>query len=80
MSDQIVPAMTEALIGQWAAASFQAMNDDPNLGAAVAGQGRRAGAEALTARAAAILTARLPRDHPHLMAAREAPQGLRRTS
>ena len=35
-------------------------------------QGRRAEAAALTARAEAILTARLPRDHPHAVAARHA--------
>jgi hypothetical protein len=51
-----------------------------NLGAAVAGQGRRAETAALTARAVVILTARLPRDHPHLVAVREALRGLRRAS
>ncbi len=48
-----------------------------NLGAAVAGQGRPA---ALTSRAAAVLTARLPPGHPHLAAAREALDRFRRTS
>ncbi len=43
-----------------------------NLATAVAGQGRRAEAAELTARAAAILAARLPGDHPHVMAAGQA--------
>jgi tetratricopeptide (TPR) repeat protein len=43
-----------------------------NLAAAVADQGRQAEAAALTDRGAAILTARLPRDHPHAVAARQA--------
>ena len=43
-----------------------------DLAAAVAGQGRRAGAAALAARAAAVLAARLPRDHRHVAAAGEA--------
>jgi len=43
-----------------------------NLAGAVAGQGRRAEAAALTARAAAILTARLPAGHPHVTAAAQA--------
>jgi len=51
-----------------------------NLGAVVAGQGRRAEAAALTTRAAVILTARLPRDHPHVVAAGEALERLGRAS
>ena len=43
-----------------------------NLAEAVAGQGRQAEAAALTDRAAAILTARLPGDHPHALAANRA--------
>jgi tetratricopeptide (TPR) repeat protein len=43
-----------------------------NLGAVVASQGRQPESAALTARAAAILTARLPGEHPHVVAARNA--------
>jgi tetratricopeptide (TPR) repeat protein len=43
-----------------------------NLAAAVAAQGRQAEATALTTRAAAVLTARLPGDHPHVLAANQA--------
>ena len=43
-----------------------------NLAAAVAGQGRNAEAAALSARATAILAARLPAGHPHLLAAARA--------
>ena len=43
-----------------------------NLAAAVAGQGRRPEAAALTARAADVLAARLPCDHPHVVAAGQA--------
>ena len=42
-----------------------------NLATAVAGQGRRVEATELAERAAVILTARLPADHPHTSAARE---------
>jgi hypothetical protein len=42
-----------------------------NLAAAVAGQGRKAAAAALAARAEAILAARLPPGHPQLLAAAE---------
>ncbi len=51
-----------------------------NLGAAVAGQGRAGEAAALTARAAVILAARLPRDYPHVRAAGQALDNLRRAS
>jgi len=51
-----------------------------NLAAVVAGQGRQAEAAALAARAAAILTARLPSDHPHVVAAGEALERLGRRS
>ena len=47
-----------------------------NLAAAVAEQGRRAEAAELTARAAAILVARLPHDHPHVVAANQALESL----
>ena len=43
-----------------------------NLATAVAGQGRTAEAAALSARARAILAARLPAGHPHLLAAAQA--------
>jgi hypothetical protein len=43
-----------------------------NLAAAVAEQGRQAEAAELTARAVAILTTRLPPDHPHVLAADQA--------
>ena len=43
-----------------------------NLGAVVARQGRRDEGAELTARAAAILTARLPAGHPHRLAAEQA--------
>jgi tetratricopeptide (TPR) repeat protein len=51
-----------------------------NLAMAVAGQGRRAEAAALADRAEQVLAARLPAGHPHLRAAREARQHLRRPS
>jgi len=47
-----------------------------NLAAAVAEQGRRAEAAVLMARAAAILVARLPHDHPHVVAAGQALERL----
>ena len=43
-----------------------------NLAVAVAEQGRQGEAGELTARAVAILTIRLPPDHPHVLAADQA--------
>ena len=51
-----------------------------NLAAAIAGQGRRAEAVTVAARAEAILADRLPAGHPHLQAARQALGHLRITS
>ena len=51
-----------------------------NLAAIVAEQGRRAEAAGLMARAAAILQARLPHDHPHVVAACQALERLRTPS
>ena len=50
------------------------------LATAIAGQGRRAEAVTVAARAQAILADRLPAGHPHLQAARDALDHLWSTS
>jgi len=51
-----------------------------NLATPIAGQGRRAEAVTVAARAEAILADRLPAGHPHIQAARDALDHLRSTS